>query len=85
MMNILAAVHCAKYFSFAVNISEINPTDHKSITAPHFPQDNNRVQAEFSIWLNYGPSKRHHRVHDLENMNDFFERVWDYQAKNTTL
>ena len=47
------------------------------------------VDAEFSIWRYYGLSKRHFRVHnvwclDPENMK-FFERVWDYQAKNTTL
>ena len=33
MMNILAAAHCASYFSFAVIMSEINPTDHMSISA----------------------------------------------------
>ena len=68
---------------------EINPTVHKSITARHFPRDNTRVEADFSIWRDYVPSKRHYRVHhvwclDPENTKDFFERVWDYQAKNTT-
>ena len=38
MMNILAAVQIAGYFSFAVIMTEINPTDHKSITAHHFPR-----------------------------------------------
>ena len=71
-------------------MSEINPTDQQSITAPHFPRDNTLVEADFSILRDYGPSKRHFQVHhvwslDLENMKDFFERVWDYQAKNTSL
>ena len=60
MMNILAAVHSAQYFLSAVNMSKINPTDHKSITASHFPDENFReavrelvesisnVEAEFS-------------------------------------
>ena len=30
-MNLLAAVHFAQYFSFAVIMSEIRPTDHKSL------------------------------------------------------
>ena len=67
-------------------MSEINPTDHKSITARHFPRNNTLVEADFSIWRDYGQSKRHYRVHhvwclDPENTKDFFERVWDYQAK----
>ena len=71
-------------------MSEINPTDHKSVTARHFPRDNTRVEADFSTWRDYGPNKRHYQVHhvwclDQENTKDFFERVWDYQAKNTTL
>ena len=33
MINILATVHFAQYFSFAVIMSEINPTDHTSIIA----------------------------------------------------
>ena len=90
MMNILAAVHFAKYFSFAVIMSEINPTDHKMITACHFQLDNMLVEADFSIWRDYGQSKHHYQVHhvwclDQENTKDFFEMVWDYQAKNTTL
>ena len=53
-------------------------------------RDNQRVEADFSIWREYGPSKRHYRMHDVwcldrENMKDFLESVWDYQAKNTTL
>ena len=62
MMNILAAVHSAQYFLSAVNMSKLNPTDHKSITASHFPDENFReavrelveserignVEAEFS-------------------------------------
>ena len=36
IMNILAAVHFASYFSFAVIMSEIN---HNSISACHFPDD----------------------------------------------
>ena len=68
-------------------MSEFNPTDHKSITARHFPRDNTLVEADFSIWRDYGPSKLHYREHhvwclDLENTTDFFQRVWDYQAKN---
>ena len=68
-------------------MSEINPTDHKSITARHIPRNNTRVEADFSIWRDYGPSKRHYRVHhvwclDPENTKDFFEKVWDYQVKN---
>ena len=71
-------------------MSEINPTDHKSITARHIPRNNTRVEADFSIWRDYGPSKRHYRVHhvwclDPKNTKDFFEKVWDYQVKNTTL
>ena len=67
-------------------MSEINPTDHKSITARHFPRDNSRVEADFSIRRDYGPSKRHYRVHyvwclDPENTKNFFERIWEYQAK----
>ena len=30
-------------------MSEINPIDHKSITARHFPRDNTGVEADFSI------------------------------------
>ena len=30
------------YFSFAVIMSEINPTNHKSITASHFPDEDFR-------------------------------------------
>ena len=71
-------------------MSEINPTDHKSITARHIPRNNTRVEADFSIWRDYGPSKRHYRVHhvwclDPENTKDFFEKVWDYQVINTKL
>ena len=71
-------------------MSEINPTDHKSITARNIPQNNTRVEADFSIWRDYGPSKRHYRVHhvwclDPENTKDFFEKVWDYQVINTKL
>ena len=71
-------------------MSEINPTALKSITARHFPRNNTRVEADFSIWRDYGQSKRHYRVHhvwclDPENMKDFFEKVWDYQVKNTIL
>ena len=71
-------------------MSEINPPDHKSITARHFLRDNKQVEADFSIRRNYGasrrPSKRHNSVHhvwclDLGNMKEFFERVRDYQAK----
>ena len=36
MMNILAAVHLASYFTFAVIMSEINLTYHKSISARIF-------------------------------------------------
>ena len=44
MMNNLAAVHCALYFSFkfAVIMSEINPTHHRSITARHFSDEDFR-------------------------------------------
>ena len=71
-------------------MSEINPTDHKSITARNIPRNNTRVEADFSIWRDYGPSKRHYRVHhvwclDPENTKDFFEKVWDYQVINTKL
>ena len=71
-------------------MSEINPTDHTSITARHFHQDNKLVKADFSIWKDCGPSKRHYHVHhvwclNLENAKGFFERVWDYQARKTTL
>ena len=37
MMNILAAVYFALHFSFAVIMSEINPTVHNSITTRYFP------------------------------------------------
>jgi len=67
-------------------MSEINPTDHKSITARNIPQNNTLVEADFSIWRDYAPSKRHYRVHhvwcqDPENTKDFFERIWEYQVK----
>ena len=39
MINILTDIHFASYFSFEVIISEINPTDHTSITASHFPNE----------------------------------------------
>ena len=75
MMNILAAVQIARYFSFAVIMSEINPTNHKSLRARHFPRDNKWVETDFSIWRDYGPSKCHYRVHhdwylDPENTKD---------------
>ena len=47
IMNILAAVHFALYFSFAVIMSEINPTDHKSIIARHIQRNNTLVGADF--------------------------------------
>ena len=48
MMNILAAVHFAWYFSFAVIKSEIHPTDHKSITSRNFPDEGFReADSEF--------------------------------------
>ena len=69
-------------------MSEINPTDHKSTTSRHFPRDNQRVVADFSIWRDYGQFKRHYRVYhvwcqcpDPDNMEDFFEKIWAYQAK----
>ena len=34
-------------------MSEINPTDHKSITARHIPRNNTLVEADFSIWRDY--------------------------------
>ena len=56
-------------------------SDHKGITACHFPRDNQLVEgleADFSILRDDGPSKRHsvHSVHhawclDLENIKDF--------------
>ena len=66
---------------------EMNPTDHKSITACHFSRDNTRIEADFSIWKDYGLNKRHYRVHyvwclNLENTNDFFGTI---RKKNTTL
>ena len=48
MMTILAAVHFVRYFSFAVIMSEIHPTDHKSITARNFPEEDFReADSEF--------------------------------------
>ena len=48
MMTILAAVRFVLYFSFAVIMSEIHPTDHKSITAHHFPDEGFReADSEF--------------------------------------
>ena len=69
-------------------MSENNPSDNKSITARHLQRENMLVEADFLMWRDYGQSKRHYPVHhvwclDPENMKDFFERVWDYQAKNT--
>ena len=60
-------------------MSEINATDHKSIIARHFSRDNELDEVDFSIWR--------YCVHHVwclnpENMKDFFEGVWDYQAKN---
>ena len=46
MTNFLAIVHFAFFFSSAVIKTEINGTDHKSITARHFPRDNQLVEAE---------------------------------------
>ena len=71
-------------------MSEINHTDHKGITARNIPQNNTRVEADVSIWRDYGPSKRHYRVHhvrclDQENTKDFFERIWEYQVKNSKI
>ena len=55
MMNILAAVHFVQYFSFAVIMSEIKPTAHKSITARHFPDEDfceaDRSLKEIIRWL----------------------------------
>ena len=93
MMNILAAVHIAWYLSFTVIRPEINPTDHKSITARHFLRDYKRVEADFSIcrdtqrlWTEQTPlSCASCFVPGLENTKDFFERVWHYQARSTTL
>ena len=48
-------------------LSETNSTDHKSITARHFLRDNTRVEADFSIWRDYGP-----RVH----LWIFFQFCW---------
>ena len=62
-------------------MSEINPTDYKSITARHFFRDSQRVEADFSIWRDYyRPSKRYYCVHrvwcmDQENMKDVFESL----------
>ena len=81
MMKILAPVHTAQYFLFAVIMSEISPTDHKSITVRHFLRDNKRVEADLSIWRDYGPSMHHVWCLDPKNMKDFFVRGWDYQAK----
>ena len=53
----------------------------RPITACHFPRDNTQVEADFLIWTDYGPSKCNYHVHHPENTKDFFERVWDYQAK----
>ena len=55
-------------------------------TARHFLRNDMLVEADFSIWRDYGQNKRHYRVHhvwclDQENMKDFFEKVWDYQVK----
>ena len=53
-------------------MSEINPTDHKSITASHFSDegfrgtvrelDNKLPEAELSILRDCGQSKRHYSV-----------------------
>ena len=100
-MNILASVHFAQYFSFAVIMSEINPIDHESnsaaISACIFLMkvfvklfvnclSLKEVEVGFSIYRDYGMSKRHYCAYyvwclDLENMKDFFEKVWDYQEK----
>ena len=50
----------------------------------------NRVEAEVSILRDCGRSKRYYCVYhvwylDHDNMKDFFEKVWDFQTKNTTL
>ena len=49
MMNILAAVHFALYISFALITSEINPTDHKSVIARHFPDEDFREADRDSV------------------------------------
>ena len=67
-INILAAVHSAEYFSFAVIMSGTTPTDQDSIKAYHFPHEsfseavcelpeteryNKQVEAEFLILRDY--------------------------------
>ena len=47
---------------------------------------NKRVQTDFSTTRDYTLNKLHCIVHhvsymDPENTNDFFKRIWDYQAK----
>ena len=63
---------------------EINLTDHKSITARHFPdgdfsevdresveseREKTRVEAEFSILKDYGQNKHHYSV-------QFVHHIW---------
>ena len=62
---------CLKSILLITRVSHI-------ITARHFLRDNTLVEADFSIWRDYGPSKRHYSVHhvwclDQENTKDFFE------------
>ena len=76
-------------------MSEINPTDHKSISAPLFPnegfreavrelvgseRDNKRVEAEFSRFMDLTNRVHHVRCMDPVNTKDFFERIQDYPA-----
>ena len=76
-------------------MSEINPTDHKSITARHFPDEDYREADRESV-ESYGPNNRdysesvHHvwylnpeitRCLDPEITKDF-ERIWRLSAKN---
>ena len=64
---------------------EINLTDHKSITARHFPdgdfsevdresveseREKTRVEAEFSILKDYGQNKHHYSVHHIWYLDD---------------
>ena len=97
MMNILAAIHFAQYFSFAVIISGINPTDHKS-TAHHFPhkdfceaylesvelqRDNKLVEAEFSILKDDGLNKHHYSVYHFWYMDPAVIKYFFWQNLGT--
>ena len=70
MMNILAAVHFAWYFSFAVIMSDIHPTDHKSITAHNFSEGSRFRKADSEFVESENDNKRFEKDNKRFNEKD---------------